>query len=279
MSKFYDLYNDRLPPSLKLYLHLKHERHYANSGSHFEFAVDKIPQVLKIWGEISELTGLLSLIHSGGRVELLKTAIEMSINKLRALLTALDEGMTEGLKNRPSDDVRVNRSIFMHETAEKLKGKNIAWKVGNLHIKDILGLESGGFIKTNYAYITKENFNTKNLNKGEMDSFVGGDVELGPEYVEAEQVSADMLTNARAILADPEKMKVAMSNEPEWDAVFASIEHLDLSNLITNATGIIVDAILKGKIPKLKSISIPKQSMTPDLNGKLLGYGIKVNLV
>ena len=99
------------------------------------------------------------------------------------------------------------------------------------------------------------------------------------EQEEAEEQDKSMYKSADKILADPKKMKVAMSNEPQWDLIFAKIEHLDLSNLITNMTGLIVEQILKGKMPKLKSISIPKLSMTPELNGKLIDYGIEVNLI
>lgn len=278
INKFYNDFNLRLPTSLKVYLHLKHERHYANSVGHFEFAVAKIPKVLAVWKEIELLNDHVNKLYLSADGPLLKAAIINALALIKKLLAILDSGMAEGAKNRPQEDVRKHRSEAMHNAAQAMHGKNIAWKVGNLHIEDILGLEKDGKIETDYTYITKEDFAGKYYDATEMIEFDGGDDGL-KEQEEAEGEERAMYQSADQILSDPKKMKVAMSNEPQWDLIFAKIEHLDLSNLITNATGIIVDAILKGKMPKLKSISIPKQSMTPDLNGKLLEYGIKVNLI
>ncbi|MEM7086085.1 MAG: DUF4157 domain-containing protein [Bacteroidota bacterium] len=278
MDNFYESFNLRLPTILKVYLHLKHERHYANSANHFEFDVAKIPGVLAAWKEIRLLLDHIRTVYRTGDGKLLKAAILQALEVLNELLKALDSGMAEGKKNRHEDDVRQHRSEAMHHAAQTLHGKNIAWKVGDFHVDDIFGMEEMGIIETDYAYITKQDFAAKYYDKTEMQSFTGSHDVL-KEQEEREVEDRAIYSSADQILADPEKMKIAMSNEPNWDAIFGSIEHLDLSNLITNATGIIVDAILKGKIPKLKSISISKQSMTPDLNGKLIGHGIEVNLV
>ena len=275
---FYDDFNQRLPTTLKIYLHLKHERHYANSGSHFEFSVAKIPSVLAAWKEIKLFSDYVRAVYLDSDGKLLKAAIAQALELLKNLLKALDNGMAEGSKNRAAKDVRQHRSEVMHDTAQAMHGKNIAWKVGNMHVEDILGLETDGKIVTDYTYITETDFAGKYYKEAEIQEFKGSHDVL-KEQEEAEEQDKSMYKSADKILADPKKMKVAMSNEPQWDLIFAKIEHLDLSNLITNMTGLIVEQILKGKMPKLKSISIPKLSMTPELNGKLIDYGIEVNLI
>jgi len=278
INKFHASFNQRLPTTLKLYLHLKHERLYENSANHFEFAVAKIPKVLAVWNEISLLNDHVVEVYKTTDGKLLKAAIIHALELIKKLLAVLNSGMAEGAKNRPQEDVRKHRSEAMHNAAEAMHAKNIAWKVGELHIQDILGLEEDKKIETDYTYITKADFKAKYYDSTEINEFDGSHDVLKHQE-EAEGAERAMYQSADQILSDPKKMKVAMSNEPNWNAIFGSIEHLDLSNLITNATGIIVNAILKGKMPKLKSISIPKQSMTPDLNGKLIGYGIVVNLI
>lgn len=278
IDNFYASFDLRLPTSLKLYLHLKHEREYANSTSHFEFEVAKIPEVLAIWKQIGLLKTHTEKIYISADGKMLKAAILDALKLIKKLLATLDSGMAEGAKNRPHEDVRKHRSEAMHSAAQSMYAQNIAWKVGNLHIEDIQGLEEDEKIKTDYAYITESDFSAKYYNPVEMQAFDGSHDVLEHQN-EADTEERAMYSSADEILSDPKKMKVAMSNEPNWNAIFGSIEHLDLSNLITNATGIIVREILKGKMPKLKSITIPKLSMTPDLNGQLIGYGIKVNLV
>ncbi|WP_020589077.1 hypothetical protein [Desulfobacter curvatus] len=53
---------------------------------------------------------------------------------------------------------------------------------------------------------------------------------------------------------------------------------LDLGNLITNQTGIIVSAVENGGMPKLKTLIIHVLSMTPELRGRLIECGVNVIL-
>ncbi|HEY6082703.1 MAG TPA: hypothetical protein VIU45_04540 [Chitinophagaceae bacterium] len=64
-----------------------------------------------------------------------------------------------------------------------------------------------------------------------------------------------------------------------WEGNFSTIEHLDFGNLVTNQTNVIVEAVEAGKIPKLKKLTIHEKSMTPELRGRLISCGIKVNLI
>ncbi len=72
------------------------------------------------------------------------------------------------------------------------------------------------------------------------------------------------------------KDAVDIPDRPIWD--FSTIEHLNLSNLITNQTRVILEAVEEGRMPRLKKLTIREESMTPDLHGRFKAQGIAVEL-
>ena len=52
--------------------------------------------------------------------------------------------------------LRKDRSVHMHEFATRYKHKNVAWKIGDTHVKDIMNLDEES---EQYNLITRDRFN------------------------------------------------------------------------------------------------------------------------
>ena len=274
VMNLFNEYKGRLPITFKLYFHLKDTGHYIDGDGHFSFAIGKIPAVLKAWEELESLApDLKKLIQTEGNDHLLPQLIADSLRILPALNRALDAGISEGTKGRDIVQAKEARSLAMHEAAEKAKDQKIAWKVGNLHILDIRKLEEEKVIETGYSYIEKSTFKSKYLNEQDLKTYKGGNEDLGEAYVKAEKGRKQIEESVT------ERLKNILTFEYNFSSInFSTLRHLDLPNLITNQTRVIVEAVEKGALPKLETLTIHKASMTPDLRGRLLSRGVEVVL-
>ena len=264
---FYDKFKGRLPQSLKLYYSLSKSGHY--DKAHFKFDLKMVPDALEKWDKIEKLSKLTELVMSKDKEELLSDVVDAAINKLEALILSLGKGVKIGLENVSVMSAKEKRSIAMNNAAEQLKNKPIVWKVGNLHIEDIIRLEANNTIPpNNYAYMTKDDFKGKYIDESNMKSHKGNDNDLGDGYIKADLAFKEAL----------KKADKQLNERLPWEDQIDTIEHLDLSNLITNQTRVIVEAVENGALPKLKSLIILKQSMTPELLKRLKSKGVSVTL-
>ena len=274
VMNLFNEYKGRLPITFKLYFHLKDTGHYIDGDGHFAFATSRIPAVLNAWEKIESLAAILKeIIYTETHDHLLPQAIDASLRILPALNKALNAGISEGTKGRDIIQAKEARSLAMHEAAEKIHDKKIAWKVGNLHILDIRQLENDNVIKTDYSYIEKNTFKSKYLNEQDLKTYEGGDDDLGEAYTRADKGRKQIEDSATKRLQD------ILTWEYKFSSInFSTLRHLDLPNLITNQTRVIVEAVEKGALPKLETLTIHKASMTPDLRGRLLSRGVEVVL-
>lgn len=188
MHKFYEKHKNRLPPTFKLYFNLIDVNHYSGSQGHFNFAEDKISSVLDIWSNMKEITELYIAVFASGKNDKLKNSIEKFIANLTNLIAAIESGMTPGKENAGATEVCMKRSKAMHNAAESLRNQNIVWKVGEMHIQDIKKLEERSIIKTDYSYITKENFMKNNYNPEELKNYQGeDDAVFGSDYTKLKE--------------------------------------------------------------------------------------------
>jgi hypothetical protein len=269
VNEFYDLYKGRLPTTLALYYHVATSKEHAGKKGRFNFDLEKIQDVIKQWEKLEKVNDIIRVVLKEDRNTLLVSVVKACSRILPALMNAIDAG-TSGAP--PEDLLKIveQRSIAMNQAAETLKAKNIAWKVGDMHVADIDKAEKGGFVTTGYAYITKTDFKSKYpTTKTELEEHVASDENLGVSYLAAKEEKKRLVTAAREDLAKA---------IPWARGGFASLEHLDMGNIITNQTGVLADALKNGLLPKLKTLTIRKESMTPDLMGRFISFGVKVIL-
>lgn len=269
VKEFYEQYRNKLPGTLALYYHIAGTKEFAGKKNKFHFATDKIQEVITQWEKLGEAYEIIKIILSQNHDAFLATVVENCSRLLPALMSAIDAG-TSGAPGSDLLKIVEQRSIAMSQAAESLKDKNIAWKVGSMHVEDIDKAEKAGLMTTGYVYLTKGDFKTKYpTTERELEEHVASDEHLGVSYLAAKEEKKRLVALAREKLA-----KVL----PWAGGSFAAIEHLDLGNLWMNGTAIIADALEKGALPKLKTLKIYHKSMTPDLMGRFTRFGVKVTL-
>lgn len=265
---FYDKHKGRLPSTLKLYYELKKSSIY-DGKTHFKFALKMVPTVLNKWQELEILIPVIKDALSKNEDVKFPQLIPKALQNLEYIVHALAQGITGGLGAVDIMSAKEKRSIAMNNAANKIENQPIAWKVGNLHIEDIIELEKKHTMPpARYTYITKNDFKNQYIDPEKMKSHEGDDNDLGEGYVKASKEVKEKIIKADKRLAN------RFPGEDEMD----TIKVLDLSNIITNQTAIIVDAIEKGVLPSLKTLKITSKSMTPDLLGRLKSKGINVVL-
>ncbi|MEO1515505.1 MAG: DUF4157 domain-containing protein [Bacteroidota bacterium] len=268
VSTFFDKLKGRLPTSLKLYYHFKKKGYY-HGAPHFKFDLKMVPPALAEWEKIGELAVISSQVMREDRPAILPNLVATSIRKLEDLYRTLADGVKAGIGNVNVMGAKEKRSLSMNAAAERLKNQLIVWKVGNLHIEDIIRLVEAHVIpEPGYAYITKEDFKARYIDEDAMQAHQGDDADLGPGYVAAD-------ANFKRAL---EAADQTLSDRLPWEDQIGTIEHLDLGNIIMRQTRVIVEAVEGGALPNLKTLIMHRASMTPDLLGRLRARGIAVTL-
>ncbi|HAP62782.1 MAG TPA: hypothetical protein DCR93_25890, partial [Cytophagales bacterium] len=267
-ENFINDYKGRFSPTLKQYYSLKKDGEY-QWQPHFRFDLALIPPLLAIWERLEGIQEQIHKTQGSSLNEHLPSIIRESRACLADLCQILMQGAPSGFDPADGDSTVLQRSLAMNRAAQANQNVPIIWKVGNKHVEDIHRLEQAGRIPTTgYYYILEKDFRHRYNSGGELAGYSGSNDELGPGYQQAEATWQKEIERADRKLA---------SRFPGEDQL-ASLEHLDLGNLVTNQTRLIVEAVEQGALPNLQRLTISEVSMTPQLRGRLLAQGIEVVL-
>lgn len=267
-NHLYKSSKNRLPGAMKLYLNLRNSPGGEDATKAYRYDVDHIPSVLYRWNKLQDMSDAIAAFQHDFATppRVLMTRI---LKDLGLFMRVLGEGVDNLDDTRDPEDIQKLRSIEMNNAANALYNQPIAWKVGDRHVTDIRNLEAEGRITTDYAYISKENFNTKYLTDEMLKYGTAFRTDMDEGYHEEK-------ANVRKTLEDAD---VLLGRMPNWEMMLDHVEHLHLPNVVFLPTRAILRHVEQGRMPNLRTVTLSRVGLSLEVKGQLEQHNIEVVVV